>query len=79
MRRFGRKQDVEKLVAQLPMTPFWFDLIYLDGAPLVDEPQSRRFSELKRIAPANHVIPHLVTGSAAKGEEFSGTRIGEWP
>ena len=75
MRRFGRKQDVEKLAAQLPMTPFWFDLIYLDGAPLVDETQSRRFSELQRIAPANHVIPHLVTGSAAKGEEFLGRAL----
>jgi DNA ligase-1 len=70
MRRFGRKQDVERLAAQLPMTPFWFDLIYLDGAPLVDEPQSRRFQELARLAPANHVIPHLTTGSVQRAQDF---------
>jgi DNA ligase-1 len=70
MRRFGRKQDVERLAAQLPMTPFWFDLIYLDGAPLVDEPQSRRFSELARIAPANNVIPQLTTSSTQRAEDF---------
>ena len=70
MRRFGRKQNVERLTAELPMTPFWFDLIYLDGAPLVDEPQSRRFQELARLAPANHVIPHLTTGSVQRAEDF---------
>ena len=70
MRRFGRKQDVERLAAQLPMTPFWFDLIYLDGAPLVDEPQSRRFSELARLAPANNMIPQVTTRSVEKAESF---------
>lgn len=70
MRRFGRKQNVERLAAELPMTPFWFDLIYLDGGPLVDEPQSRRFQELERLAPAQHVIPHLTTGSVQRAEDF---------
>ena len=70
MRRFGRKQDVARLAAQLPMTPFWFDLIYLDGAPLVDEPQSRRLSELARLAPAHNVVPHLITGNVQRGEDF---------
>jgi DNA ligase-1 len=70
MRRFGRKQDVERLAAELPMTPFWFDLLQLDGAPLVDEAQSRRFSELARLAPAKNVIPHLTTGDTQRAEDF---------
>jgi DNA ligase-1 len=70
MRRFGRKQDVERLAAQLPMTPFWFDLVYLDGAPLVDEPQSRRFRELARLAPANNVVPHINTNRVERAEDF---------
>ena len=70
MRRFGRKLDVERLAAELPLTPFWFDLIYLDGTPLIDEPQSRRFSELTRLAPAKHVIPHLATSNAQHAEDF---------
>jgi len=70
MRRFGRKLDVAQMAATLPMTPFWFDLIYLDGTPLVDEAQSRRFAELARLAPAKHLIPHLTTGDAQRAEDF---------
>ena len=42
MRRFGRKLDVHRMRSELPMTPFWFDLLYLNGGNLLDEPQSRR-------------------------------------
>jgi DNA ligase-1 len=70
MRRFGRKLDVPRLMAELPMTPFWFDLIYLDGAPLVDETQQRRFAELARLAPSQNLIPNLVTGDAERAEQF---------
>ncbi len=33
--------------AELPMTPFWFDLLYLNGGSLLDEPQARRFRPSK--------------------------------
>src|SRR6266545_3309326 len=46
MRRFGRKLDVERLRRDLPLTPFFFDLLYLDGDSLLDEPESRRFAAL---------------------------------
>jgi|HubBroStandDraft_5_1064220.scaffolds.fasta_scaffold29263_2 DNA ligase 1 len=69
MRRFGRKLDVEHLRQELPMTPFWFDLLYLNGAPLLDETQARRFTALGELAP-NLLIPHMVTGDAAAGDEF---------
>jgi DNA ligase-1 len=39
MRRFGRKLDVERMRQELPMTPFWFDLLYLNGGALLDEPK----------------------------------------
>ena len=57
MRRFGRKLDVERMRSELPITPFWFDLLYWNGAPLLDEPQSRRFGLLSEIA-AHSIIPH---------------------
>ena len=31
MRRFGRKLDVDRLKAELPITPLFFDALYLDG------------------------------------------------
>jgi ATP-dependent DNA ligase I len=69
MRRFGRKLDVEQTRAELPLTPFWFDLLYLDGASFLHEPQSRRFEELKRIA-SQSTVPNLTTGDASEGHRF---------
>lgn len=70
MRRFGRKLNVDALRGELPLTSYWFDLIHLDGSALLDTPQSQRFAELARIAPAHNLIPNLVTGDAAAAEAF---------
>jgi DNA ligase 1 len=70
MRRFGRKLDLERMRAELPLSPFWFDLIYLDGGSLLHESQSRRFSALVDLSPGEFVIPHLTTADAVKGREF---------
>lgn len=67
-RRFGRKLDLDRIRAELPLTPFWFDLLYLDGQSLIDEPQARRFSALKQLS--SNVVPHLVTGDPQRAEEF---------
>lgn len=70
MRRFGRKLDIDSLLTELPMTPFWFDLLYLDGTPLIDEPQARRFSELSKITPAEALVPNLATSDRDRAEDF---------
>ncbi len=70
MRRFGRKLDVERMRSELPMTPFWFDLIYLNGGSLIDEAQTRRFAELRRLAPPEMLVPSVVTGSPEIAEDF---------
>ena len=70
MRRFGRKLDVDRTRADLPLTPVWFDLLYLDGAPLVDEAQARRFAALKELSRPEHLIPNLVTAKAEEAEDF---------
>ncbi len=70
MRRFGRKLDVDRMRRELPMTPFWFDLVYLDGASLLDEPQKTRFSELRRLASADAIVPHLLTSDVNQAEDF---------
>jgi DNA ligase 1 len=69
MRRFGRKLDVDRMRQELPMTPFWFDLLYLNGGALLDEPQARRFAALSELS-SDHLIPHLATSDAAAAEEF---------
>ncbi|HYL34830.1 MAG TPA: ATP-dependent DNA ligase [Bryobacteraceae bacterium] len=69
MRRFGRKLDVERMRAELPMTPFWFDLLYLNGGPLLDEPQARRFAALEGLT-REYLMPHTVTSDPMKAAEF---------
>lgn len=69
MRRFGRKLDVERLRGELPMTPFWFDLLYLDGGSLLDEAQRRRFDALSGIA-GGSLMPHLVTSDLGHAQQF---------
>ena len=39
MQRFGRKLEIEKMRADIPLTPFFFDLLYADGESLVDASQ----------------------------------------
>lgn len=70
MRRFGRKLDVDRMLTELPMAPFWFDLIYLDGGSLIDEPQARRFTELERLVPSQTLVPHLATGDKNRADDF---------
>jgi DNA ligase-1 len=70
MKRFGRKLDVDRMRSELPLQPFWFDLIYLDGAPIADETQKQRFNALEDLAPANTLVPHIVTANAEQAEDF---------
>lgn len=69
MRRFGRKLDIDALRGSLPLTPFFFDALYVDGGTLLDEPQTRRFQALREFAPA-FVIPNLRTADPAAAAEF---------
>lgn len=70
MRRFGRKLDVERMRGELPLTPFFFDAMHLDGGSLFDEPQSRRFEALARAAGPDLVIPHTLTADPDRAAEF---------
>lgn len=70
MRRFGRKLDVARLRAELPLTPFLFDLLYLDGIVLLDEAQARRFAMLAEFLPAAHLVARTVTGDREAARAF---------
>src|SRR5215475_3809870 len=71
MRRFGRKLDVERLRAELPITPFFFDVLLADGQLVVDEPQSRRVALLDAIVPRDYAVPRLRTSSADEATRFT--------
>jgi DNA ligase-1 len=54
----------------VPLTLFLFDLLHLDGRDLIDAAASDRFAQLVDIAPAELVIPRLVTADPAQAEAF---------
>ncbi len=70
MRRFGRRLDVERARADLPLACFFFDCLYLDGETLVDKPGSERFRALEQALPPALRIPRIVTASAAEAAGF---------
>ncbi len=70
MRRFGRRLDVDRLRRELPLDSFFFDVLYRDGSPLLDEPLERRMLALGDALPAPLVVPRLVTGSTDAAREF---------
>ncbi|HEV8479749.1 MAG TPA: ATP-dependent DNA ligase, partial [Candidatus Eisenbacteria bacterium] len=69
MRRFGRKLDVERMRAELPLRTFLFDLLRLDDHDLIDRPGRERVAALTELAPTL-VVPRLVTGDAAAADAF---------
>ncbi|HEX2250137.1 MAG TPA: ATP-dependent DNA ligase [Gemmatimonadales bacterium] len=70
MSRFGRRLDIERMRRELPLTPFFFDLLYLDGGPLVDEPARRRLDALADIIPVPMLVPRTVTSSPEEASRF---------
>src|SRR5437773_2154335 len=75
MRRFGRKLDVARLRQELPLVPFFFDILYLDGDTLLDEPQQRRFGALTEVLPGGIVIARTVTRSGEAAQGFLETAL----
>jgi DNA ligase-1 len=71
MRRFGRKLDVDALRATLPISPFFFDCLYLDGGPLIDEPLDRRITALEEITSAGVRVPRIVTATPEEAAAFA--------
>jgi DNA ligase-1 len=69
MTRFGRKLDVERQRAEIPLTPFFFDCLYADGEPLIDAAQEARVARLDAIA-GSRAVPRLIRPSPEDAARF---------
>jgi DNA ligase 1 len=70
MSRFGKKLNVAHARTGTPLTPFFFDLLYLDGGSLVDEPARRRLTALVEVVPGSMLVPRTVTASRDEAQRF---------
>src|SRR5215213_6569391 len=68
--RVGSRLDVERLAQRLPLTPFLFDLLHLDGQDLIDRPGSERHAALAAVVPEPLRMPRRVTADPAVAAAF---------
>jgi DNA ligase-1 len=70
MRRFGRRLDVETLRVELPLTPYFFDVLLHDGEEVLDHPLAERLRRLDAVIPAAFRVPRIVTGDVDDAMRF---------
>jgi len=70
MRRFGRRLDVDRLRAELPLSTLFFDLLYLEGETLMDRPARARFAALRELLPPDQHVPRLITCDEGHAASF---------
>jgi ATP-dependent DNA ligase I len=70
MSRFGSRRGVEELRENVPLSPFFFDCLHLDGVDLLDRPAEERLCVLSERLPEELRVPRIETGDAAEAERF---------
>ena len=70
MRRFGRKLNVEALREELPLSPFFFDCLKLNGVSLAERPMYERIEALTSVAPKNMQMPRLLSDQLDAAQAF---------
>ena len=68
--RTSSHMDVARQRADTPLTPFFFDLLHLDGADLIDEPAHVRHARLAAVMPARLLVPRIVTDDIDAASAF---------
>ena len=72
MSRFGSRSrtDLTAFQTEVPLSPFIFDVLHLDGDDLIDRPASDRFAALDEVLPETLRVPRIVTDDAEEAERF---------
>ncbi len=70
MSRFGSRRGVAEQRKELPLSPFFFDCLHLDGDDLLDRPARERLDALARCAPESLRVPSLETGDTDEAQRF---------
>jgi DNA ligase-1 len=71
MRRFGRRLDVDALRAELPLTPYFFDVLLHDGEEVLDRSFADRMRLLDLIVPEPYRVPRVVTADVELARQFT--------
>ena len=73
----GRPRPFQETASRTAMgegvevTPYFFDLLHLDGRDLLDEPGSERLAALASLVPEASRVPRVVTDDPAEAQAFA--------
>ncbi|MBC9820995.1 ATP-dependent DNA ligase [Terrabacter sp. MAHUQ-38] len=68
--RTASSADVERLREEVPLTPYFFDILHLDGEDLLDEPAATRWARLARTVPPAWLVPRELTDDPERAQQF---------
>ena len=68
--RAASRGDVDALRREVPLTPFFFDVLRVDDAELIDLPATERQASIEGVVPADLWVPRLVTKDVGEAQEF---------
>ncbi|WP_028644476.1 ATP-dependent DNA ligase [Nocardioides sp. URHA0020] len=78
----GRPRPFQETASRTAMTdgvavtPYFFDVLHLDGVDLLDAPAAERAAALDRLVPEAHRVPRLVTASPVEAAAFLESTLG---
>jgi ATP-dependent DNA ligase I len=68
--RAASRADVDALRREIPLTPFFFDVLSLDGDDLIDLPASERQAFAENVVAEELWVPRLVTRDVDEAQAF---------
>ena len=68
--RAASRANVGRLRQEVPLTPYLFDVLHLDGADLLDLPAEERYAAMEPVLPPPLRVPRRVTGNAEEARAF---------
>ncbi len=70
MKRFRRIKRIEEIINEIPVKLYLFDIIYLDGKLLIDQPYHERRGILSEVSGEIELVPQLVTSDLERAQKF---------
>jgi len=68
--RTASSADVGRLREQVPLTPYFFDVLHVDGDDLLDEPAGTRWARLAQTVPPAWLVPRELTDDPERAQQF---------
>ncbi len=70
MRRFRRVHDIDAAMQEIPLELHVFDILFLNGRSLIDEPYETRWTKLTSVVPAKFLTKRLVATNPKEFDSF---------